>query len=253
MASSAAKLVLLPGMDGTGRLFVDFVKALPETFKVETVSYPTDRFLSYSELMSIVQSSSPFPEQFVIVAESFSTPLAIQWAATNPKNLKGLVICAGFARNPVRGLQRFICSQFAPLFFLAELPKFATRFLLVGSKASPSLVATVQAAISSVKPKVLSARVRAILASDARADLVRVAVPILYIQATQDRLVDQACLEEIRRIQPQVAVAVIAGPHLLLQREPKLTAEAVAEFVQQLACADNPSLKIQSRTRVDID
>jgi pimeloyl-[acyl-carrier protein] methyl ester esterase len=235
MCSSTLKVVLLPGMDGTGKMFADFVKALPETFDVETVSYPVDQCLSYSELLGLVQSFVPRSERYVIVAESFSTPLAIQWAATNPPNLKGIVLCAGFVVSPVQGWLRSVCSYLAPLLFVVALPKSVARFLLVGSNASISLVATVRTAVSSVKSTVMSARLRAVLACDARAELAQVTMPILYLQATEDRLVNRVCVEEIRRIRPQTTVAAIAGPHLILQREPQLTAEVVVEFVRQLA------------------
>jgi pimeloyl-[acyl-carrier protein] methyl ester esterase len=71
------KLVLLPGMDGTGMLFAGFVTALPESFETMTVRYPTDRPLSNLELEGIVRAACPVTEPFMLVAESFSTPLAI--------------------------------------------------------------------------------------------------------------------------------------------------------------------------------
>jgi pimeloyl-ACP methyl ester carboxylesterase len=131
-------------------------------------------------------------------------------------------------------LRRFIYSLLLPSLANIALPEFVTRHLLVGPNAPPSLVTSVRTAVASVKPNVLSARLRAVLACDARAELSQVAVPILYLQAKQDRLVNESCLEEIRRIRPQTLVAVIGGPHLLFQREPQLTADAVTEFIQQL-------------------
>lgn len=64
-------LVLLPGLDGTGELFVDFVAALPESWTATTVTYPTDRFLRYADLRPFVGSAVPQLERFVVVAESF--------------------------------------------------------------------------------------------------------------------------------------------------------------------------------------
>jgi len=221
-------------MDGTGELFADFVKALPVGYEVEVMRYPADRFLSYDQLMALTQSALSTPEPFVLVAESFSTPLAAQLAATQPPNLKGIVLCAGFATSPVRGWLRSLCLLLAPAPFNVSLPEFAVRYWLAGSNVSPRLIAAVQTAISSVKPAVLSARFRAVLACDVRAELGKIAVPILYLQAEQDRVVNKSCLEEIRRIKPQTALTVIAGPHLLFQREPQLTADVVTEFIRQL-------------------
>jgi pimeloyl-ACP methyl ester carboxylesterase len=108
------------------------------------------------------------------------------------------------------------------------------RFLLVGRTAPTLLLASVRTAVSSVKPRALLARLRAVLACDARAELERVTVPILYLRVTQDRLVDVSCLEEIIRIKPEVVVEAIDGPHLLLQAYPQQTAEIVAGFVKQV-------------------
>jgi pimeloyl-ACP methyl ester carboxylesterase len=227
------KLVMLPGMDGTGELFADFVEALPDKFDAAVVRYPNNVCLSYTELMTFVQSAAPHSKPFVLIAESFSTPLAIQYAATNPPNLKALIICAGFVTTPLQGWRRFLASLFAPLMFQVAPPKFAVR-LLVGPNAPSMLVAEVRTTVSSIEPKVLLGRLRAVLACDARGELREVAAPILYIRAEQDRLVPASCLDDIRRIKPQIEAITIAGPHLLFQREPEQTAEIVSRFVQQL-------------------
>ncbi len=233
MCSQLPKLILLPGMDGTGELFRDFANALPEEFKTVVVRYPTDNYFSYAQLSSFVESARPVSEPFVLVAESFSAPLAIQYAATKPSNLKALVICAGFVTSPLRGWRRFLCSRFAPLFFRVALPEIVAKHLLVGPCAPSSALAALRAAVSSVRPRVLSARVRVVLTCDARAELGQVAVPILYLQAKQDRLVGAWCSEEIRKMMPETTVMVIDGPHLLFQREPQLTADAIVKFIRR--------------------
>jgi pimeloyl-[acyl-carrier protein] methyl ester esterase len=228
------RLVLLPGLDGTGELFADLVRALPDTFHARVVGYPSDSFLPYRDLMTFVQSAAPAAEPFVLVAESFSTPLAVQYAAMNPPNLKGLVICAGFVTGPAKGSRRFIVSLIAPVLFRLPFPGFAIRFFLVGPNAEAPLIAAVRAAISSVRPNVLSGRLRDVLACDARAELAQVAVPILYLQGERDRLVPASCLDEMRRIKPEIEVIAIPGPHLILQREPERAADAIAKFMTQL-------------------
>jgi hypothetical protein len=93
-------LVLLPGMDGTGRLFTGFRALLDPRFKVTVVSYPSDQPLGYSELEILVRSSLTENRPFVLLAESFSGPLAIPIAASLPSGLAGLVLCFTFSRSP---------------------------------------------------------------------------------------------------------------------------------------------------------
>jgi pimeloyl-ACP methyl ester carboxylesterase len=222
-------------MDGTGELFRYFVAALPEIFKTKTVRYPTDQYLSYRELLDFVRAACPLSEPFVLIAESFSTPLAIQYAATNPANLKGLILCAGFAASPVQGWRRFLGSLLTPILFRMTLPNIAVRLLLVGSDAPYSLLAAVRSAVSSVRPNVLAARARATLACDVRKELNQITVPMLYLQAKEDHLVRSSCLKDIQQFKPQLAVAVVDGPHLLLQRAPQQTVELIVSFVRQIA------------------
>jgi hypothetical protein len=56
---------------------------------------------------------------------------------------------------------------------------------------------------------------------------------MLYIQATKDKVVPNSCLDEIRRIKPDIRVAQIDGPHLILQREPEQSANIVAKFIEE--------------------
>ena len=226
------RLVLLPGLDGTGRLFADLVAAMTDGVEVDVVRYP-DNLSCLADIYDLVRSRLPQSEPFVLLAESFSTPIAIQFAASKPPNLKGMILCAGFASSPVSGWRRVICSALAPILAGIPLPNFVAGLLLVGPNAPSRLVALVKVAIASIPSKTLAARVRAVLACDVRAELDQVAVPVLYLEATQDRLVHAPCLEEIRRMRPQTEVATVAGPHLILQREPKKAAGVIMRFIQQ--------------------
>ncbi len=228
------KLVLLPGMDGTGELFSAFAAALVGEFEIATVRYPTDQCLSYSELEGFVRASCSTSGPFILLAESYSTPVAIKYAASNPGNLVGLVLCAGFATSPIRGWRHFLGWLLAPVMFRIPLPNLAAKLWLVGPGASSSLLRSIRSAVSSVKPKVLTARLRGVLACEVRPEMGQVTAPVLYLHAKQDRLVSSACMAELRRIEPQMTVAALEGPHLLLQREPYKAAETVAAFVRSL-------------------
>src|SRR5947208_10361918 len=64
--------------------------------------------------------------------------------------------------------------------------------------------------------------------------LVRVRVPTLYLQAEQDRLVRKSSFQEIHELKPDTVLASIAAPHFVLQREPRKTADLIAQFVADL-------------------
>jgi len=227
------KLLLLPGMQGTVDLFVDFAAALPSEFAEQAIGFPNDIPLSYPQLLDLVGSRAP-SQPYVVVAESFSTPIAIQFAATNPPNLKGLVLSGGFATSPVRGILRFLTPFLAPLLVHIPVNQIGARLMLLGSTASEPLQARIEAAIASVSPKILMDRVQAVVACNSLEELHRIKVPILYLQARYDRLVDPICLEEIRRAKPEVEVEVLDSSHMLLQQLPQQTAQLVTDFVRRL-------------------
>ena len=228
-------LVLLPGLDGTGNLFVKFVSALPASLNARIVRYPTDRLLDYADLLPIVVDAIPKSQPFVLLAESFSTPLAARLAATNPAGLKGLVICAGFIRNPVHGWLLCMKSLVQPLLFRIPLHRFAMEHFLIGAQAPYELRDEVRRTLRSVSPEVLAFRVRTVMTCNATEEFARIRVPTLYVQAEQDRLVSKSSFEEIKALKPDVILAVIGGPHFVLQREPHDAAEVVAHFVADLA------------------
>src|SRR5687768_1455482 len=94
-------LVLLPGMDGTGLLFADFVAALGAQVETQVLRYPPDEILGYAELEARVRAALPTDRPLVLLGESFSGPIAISIAATPPPNLRGLILCCTFARFPL--------------------------------------------------------------------------------------------------------------------------------------------------------
>jgi pimeloyl-[acyl-carrier protein] methyl ester esterase len=227
-------LVLLPGLDGTGKLFANFVSALTPRLDTRIVRYPTDRLLSYADLFSFVVDAIPQTQPFVLLAESFSTPLAVRLAATKPAGLKGLVICAGFIRNPVRGWLRHMKTLVHPFFFRIPPPRFVIEHFLIGAHAPRELRDDVLHTLRSVSPEVVALRVQAVMACDASEQLVRVRVPTLYLQAEQDRLVRKSSFQEIQELKPDAILISIAAPHFVLQREPRKAADLIAHFVADL-------------------
>lgn len=63
-----ATIVLLPGMDGTGALFSEFVAALPPGAETLVVSYPPDQAMGYAELEAFVSAKLP-AGTFILLGE----------------------------------------------------------------------------------------------------------------------------------------------------------------------------------------
>jgi pimeloyl-ACP methyl ester carboxylesterase len=230
VSTPAVTLVLLPGMDGSGELFAAFAAALGDGITPLVLSYPPDQPLDYQGLADFARDRLPVGQPYMLLGESFSGPVAIALAASRAAGLVGLVLSCTFARNPVPLLRHF--SGLIP--FLPISSKFTglPMPLLLGGQATPALRRTLRAVLDQVRPAVLRARMRAVLAVDYSAQLRGVTVPVLYLQARQDRVVSCASERHITSLLPSVKVVVLDGPHLLLQAAPVEAASVVREFVE---------------------
>lgn len=220
-------LVLLPGLDGTGELFAPLWQALDDQFPTTLVRYGAE--LTFDEYVE--SAGRALPNQCVVIAESFSGPVAIALAARHPNRIRCLVLCATFAVSPFRTLLR--AAQFVPKRLFRPtplLPSMVNHFCFSGAAISvrPSPVAVV----STVPPAIMRARLACLATTDVRPLLPRIATPVLYLRASNDRIVSARHSRELTSLLPKVQVTEIEGPHLLLQARPRECAAAITAFIQ---------------------
>jgi pimeloyl-ACP methyl ester carboxylesterase len=224
------KLILMPGMDGTGELFAPFVAAAENSIDTQIVRYPVDEQLGYAELLPRVRDELPVAEPFVLLGESFSGPLALLLAAQRPAGLCGVILCASFVRNPIGWFPKAARLLVRPLLFRAT-PRALHYQALLGRYATPELRALVTKANSLVHPAVMAARARAILAVDVRAEFRECPVPILYLRGERDRVVRKPVSCAMLRERPSLQVVKLPAPHLVLQVAPREALTAIREFL----------------------
>lgn len=223
-------LVLLPGLDGTGLLFANFAASFGPDVKIIVVSYPTDAAVGYSELEAVARSFLPKDQPFFLLGESFSGPIAISIAASRPPGLLGLVLCCSFARSPRPSL-----SVFQPLLSVvpvAAFPLALLSFFVLGRFSSPTLRRSLAESLAEVSPSALRARARAALSADVSATLSRVDVPVLYLRASEDRVVPESASQSVVALAPASKVVEFSAPHFLLQVVPSQAAATVREFME---------------------
>ena len=222
-------LVLLPGMDGTGDLFEPFIVALGGEFIVKRVVYP-NVVISHLELESVARSMIP-QGPYILIGESFSGPIAILLAASALSQLRGLILCCTFARNPrpmFSGLRQLI--NFLPL---ALAPVAVVARVLLGRFSTPALELTLAQALAQVSGPVLRSRLQDVLVVDVSEKLSAITVPVLYLRASQDTLVPSSASELLVRLNSRVEIVEINAPHFLLQAAPVKAAKVVASFVHK--------------------
>jgi pimeloyl-ACP methyl ester carboxylesterase len=223
-------LLLLPGLEGSGDLFDALIEELGPRFDTQVVRYPAACY-SYADAEREVRAVLPASRSCILLAESFSTPLAIELAAKLPSAVDALILCNGFASSPLSGIESMMAIAASPWFFHIPLTTIAAQTFLVGSDAPDGVTETVQRTIAPVAPATLAARFGAVLRCDAREALQKLAQPILYLYATRDRLIGAAGVNQILRLRPDIPIERIDGPHLLLQTQPRRSAEIITRFI----------------------
>lgn len=237
-------LVLLPGMDGTGEMFAPFLAALGSQCQVTCVRYPGDVPWGYAELEALVRGQLPSSAPYVVVGESFSGPVAAALSATPPPGMVGVVLCCTFVRNPRPQLAIF--RGLLGLLPVKTTPVAAMVPVLLGKYATVALLRALAGALAQVTPDTIRARLRAVLQVDARANLAAAQVPVLYLQANQDRLVPASAATEVASCLPSTTFVSIDGPHLLLQACPVPAGQAVIRFMRSLRLPAALDLRAQA-------
>jgi pimeloyl-ACP methyl ester carboxylesterase len=219
--------VLLPGLDGTGHLLEPFLDSAPAGYNGIIVNYPRDRPLGYDELERLVDERLPKNRDLVLVAESFSGPIAIRLA--HRQNVRALVLCNSFVRPPRSPLLRF--AAFAPLFRI-RLPESVLSYLMLSPKATPELTKLFVDTLREVRPDVVAKRVRELLRVDERETLRAMKKPLLYVRGIADRLVRGKSIAEVVQAAPQTRIAFIPAPHAVLQMAPERSWAEIRAFLE---------------------
>jgi pimeloyl-ACP methyl ester carboxylesterase len=227
-------VVLLPGMDGTGTLFDDFVAELGS--RTMTIAYPPDRPLNYEQLESFVESSLPHGEPYILLGESFSGPIAIRLASRCLQNLQAVVLVCTFATLPGRRAPAWFRKLAAAIPFW-RVPARIGAPVLLGELHSPALRRKLLAAVARVLPAVWRMRLGSVLDVDVTAELEKIRVPILYLRAEADRVVPAAAAAAIANRARRTQIVAIEGPHALLQCRPSQCAAALKLFARNSGIA----------------
>jgi len=220
------KIVLLPGLDGTGILFKPFIDALPTAFDVLVISYPPDIKLPYEELIELVINQLP-EEKFILLAESFSGHIAYQVALRKPTNLKSVIFVATFLEPPRPFLLGLSSCFPRSLFLSAPIPNYVVKTFLLGGAENKKLIDLLKQSIKQVSSDVISYRLQEI--AKLRNDQKLCDTKVAYIQATNDKLVPARCLETFKKVFTNLSIFQIEGSHFILQTDPLACVEVVVK------------------------
>lgn len=226
------RLCLLPGLDGTGRLYAPLSAELADVAEVDVLSYDGTRFQDYPSLADTLAQAVQRQGDVVLVAESFAGPLGVLLAQRHPDRIRALVMAASFVRSPVP-FSRIGAAILQRVPAVAP-PLFALERVLAGSGLPLTLHAEFDAIVRSIPLQVLRQRALAALRVDVREHLASLDMPVLYLEARHDRLIRPPAGREVLRLARQARHAVIDAPHFLFQMAPRAAAAGIRTFLGEI-------------------
>ncbi len=221
------KIVLLPGMDGTGDLFKYLLSHL-EPYDTQVIPLPQSGSQDYTTLINYLKTRLP-NEDYILIAESFSGALATKLINEDIHQPKKIIFVATFLTPPNPILLSI--AKKLPLKTLAKLPlsQYFQKQLFIGESAEQDLVELFQDILNKISAEVLSDRIKSMQSlsiNNPTRD-----IPCLYIQASSDRLVSSNKYNEFKKYFSNIELIQFEGPHFILQTKPKECADVIAEFI----------------------
>lgn len=224
-SSEKLKLVVLPGLDGTGKLFAPFVANLPPSIEPVVIQYPMNNYFTLNEYANFVESQLP-PGKFALLAESFSGLVALQLLPKISSRLTCLVFANTFAKSPIPYVLRLFSYMPFLGFFSSFLPIWAIRAFCLGGQASKENCVWLRSVLKEVPSKIISSRLR-IISQTKFVDRYEIQCSSFYIQASSDRLIPQKASKWFEKNIIGLKVLPLDTPHFMLQAKPKESAELI--------------------------
>jgi pimeloyl-ACP methyl ester carboxylesterase len=223
-------LVLLPGLDGTEVFFRPLMERLPATIRPLPLNYPDAGPHGYRALLDFVRRELADIPPYVVLASSFSGPLAVMLAATEPRRVRGVILAATFA-SPLSGPLALL--RFAVRTPLVAVLRFARRLpIWILRPRQDALRIAKRETWSRVSARGLAARARAALGADMRENLIRCGQPLLCITYDMDHVVPPSCADEILRHCMRARRVTLPGDHLAMFGDPGPLAAEIVRFVE---------------------
>jgi len=225
------QVLILPGLDGQAALRAEFIAALAPSLPARCLTYP-DHLSRYDDLLPLIQDQVKETEgNFILIAESFSGPLALRIAETPPAGLKGIIWVGSFISAPSRlpvcvaHMARFTPVQHRPF---RQLMNFA-GFGSYGTKETRKLCAEI---MQNLPPKTIAGRLKEVLSLSKAPEHAQSTLPALALCASRDRLLNQHSQQAFE--DHGIPTELVTGPHFLLQSRPVEIATRVRRFFDTL-------------------
>jgi pimeloyl-ACP methyl ester carboxylesterase len=194
-ATTAAKPLglLIPGLDGTGKLFAFQLEALARKYRVCAWSYQAGADFDLADLTGKLASATAgeAPGSILVVGESFGGLVALDYVLRYPDRVRRLILVNTFPYYRWR-LRLRLAQALTPLLEL-KLARQVRHFIIGRVLRCEGIPAEgrlqFQEAIKQIDPKGYRRRLQLIRETDLRPRLGEIAVPTVLLASARDKLV----------------------------------------------------------------
>ncbi len=221
------KVLLIPGMDGTGKLFSPLLAELPSGLDTQviclnelTTQTPIEQALEIAFLIG--------SEEVIVLSESYSGYIAYHLSLLPNTNIRHVIFAASFLENPT-WLSRL--NELLPLNLVRSglIPDFALSSVLFAQPNNKKLVKIFNSSLKLISNSMLRHRLRVI------ANMVRpsesLSVPCTYVQASNDYLVSYKSVDVFKELCININIVQANGGHFIVQSNPHYFSKLVQEVI----------------------
>jgi pimeloyl-ACP methyl ester carboxylesterase len=210
------KVILLPGLDGTGLLFKPLLEQTPSSDRFSIFSLIQEP-IGYQPQIELLEKEIGDAE-VILVAESYSGYIAYELACQGNIGIKHIVFVASFLVPP-SFLMKFLGNIPLGLIKSQLLPYGILNYFLFGNKGNRELEKSFYTSINSVSNRVLIRRLKNI--SELKLPTKTLKIPCTYIKAKSDRLVNANSVKMFEKVCTNLTIKLVDGGHFVLQSNPK--------------------------------
>lgn len=224
------KIILLPGLDGTGLLFKGLLEALPDDLEVDVICLNDLSARTYSE-QAIELAAQYVGTDVVLVAESYSGRLAYEWCGVSNAAVRGVVFLASFVSAPSL-ISRL--AGYLPLLLLKpyRLNRYLVNRVGFAGAGAPERIDQVFESLRCTDKHKLKQRLKNI--SQLNTPSKRHNTPSVYIRPNHDYLVANKALVAVTSAFNDMTLVRASGGHFIAQSSPYLC----SKIIQKMAAKD---------------
>jgi pimeloyl-ACP methyl ester carboxylesterase len=193
VSGAGEPVVLVPGLDGTGRLFYAQVPRLAQSYRVATYALRNDAndwTTLIDDLHGIVDRTAGPGRPAIVVGESFGGALALSFALAAPERVSALVILNSFPYfRPQLRLRLARAGLGALPWGMMTVMRRATAFRLHSAHTHRAEIGRFMALTASASRHGYLNRLKLLCEYDVRERLGELCMPTLFLAADRDHLV----------------------------------------------------------------